>query len=115
GNQLLRADQAVRVLASGGYPVPFDIDIEPHAEPPARSDVRRAVEPRGVLLDHRLLHTERRWRPEADDAVVVMIVREHAEDLAAEPRRFAVAQLLGRLGKRQANRPQPLDRVARLR
>src|SRR6266568_1626987 len=115
GNQLLRSDEPVRVLDDGGNFVPVDIDIEPHSEPPARSDIRRSVEPRGVLLDHRLLHAGRSRRPEADDAVVVMIVREHAEDLAAEPRRLAVAQLLGRLGKRQASLPQPLDRVARFR
>src|SRR5688572_2399202 len=59
-NQLLGSDLPVRVLDDGGDLVPVDIDVEPHAEPPTRSDVRRSVEPRWILLDHRLLHARRR-------------------------------------------------------
>src|SRR5690349_10870410 len=82
--QSLRRRQTIAALYDLGDLAPSDAAaIEPHAEPSARPDVRRQVEPLGVepgaidILATLRLHADR------DDAVAVMVVEKIRENLAA--------------------------------
>ncbi len=118
GDQLLRRDHAVGVLADPGDLVPVEIDVEADADPAAAADVRRAEEPVRLGFDQRLLRAGRRRAPEVREvvAVVAVVPQLHEHLLVAdEPRRRAVARPLGHLGERETDRAHPVDQRHRAR
>ena len=79
--------------------------------------VRRAKEALGLGVHELLLHPGRRRAREVGEVVLVVAVgREGSEDLLAadEPRRLAVAQPLGHLGKGHADAAHPGERIGAL-
>ena len=91
---------------------PIDLDVEVHAEPAPVADIRRPEEPLGSGRNQGLLGTGRRSKPCCSPVVVMSIGRGHELPLPDEPARLAVAQPFGRVGEREAERPQALIRVA---
>jgi hypothetical protein len=77
------------------------------------TDVWRAEEPIGRGLDKRLLHAKRRGQPCPSPVVVVTVRRGDELARPDEPAGLAVAQPLGRLGQREAERPKLLVRIGR--
>ena len=77
------------------------------------ADVRRPEEPSRVAFDQRLLRTGWRGEPGGAPIVVVAVGGRHELALADEPARLAVAQPLGRLREREAERPEPRVRIGR--
>ena len=83
-----------------------DENIEPHADPPAVSNVRRAEVPLRGRTDQCVLRPEWRRAPEPERPAV-MVRGEHHERLLVphEPGWLAVADALGGLGQREADGP----------
>src|SRR5204863_1778507 len=76
--------------------------VDPHADPPAMTDVRRDEEALRIRRDEVLLVAERRRQPDGQAIRAVMMVVELGEHLAAgAPGGFAVGHLLVRLGERE--------------
>src|SRR5437870_1076489 len=76
------------------------------------ADVGGHVEALGLLVDELRLHPGRRRTPQSQNAVAVMIVVErHERQLGGdEPRGCTVAQSLGGLRQRQADRAHAFER-----
>src|SRR5262245_3309861 len=106
--ELPRGDVQVSVANERRDDLPIGAVIENHSDPSAGTDVGRPEETIGVLVDQSLLRPERLGEPHGDVLGAVMVAIEHGEDLALarEPGGLAVRDLLDRLGKRHADRPQ---------
>ena len=82
------------------------------ADPAFDSDVRRLEIDLGSFGDHVCLVAGRHGNPDGDAAVIVMIVREHDEDLLAnEEGGFTMRELFSSLRKSKGNAADALDVV----
>jgi hypothetical protein len=85
--------------------------VDPHADPATTPDVRRPEVPDGIDEDHGLLLADRGRQPDRQVIGAVMVIVELREEPAAHPPRgLAPRELFGRLGQRETDRAQPLDR-----
>jgi len=95
--------------------VPIDRDVQVDAHPTTMADVWRPEEPDRIGLDQAFLAAGRRGQPDGEPVVVVMVRRRRKRAGTDEPGRLAVAQPLGDVGQRFADRAEPGDgrRIAR--
>src|SRR5438445_1928481 len=111
----LRRHSAIGALDDDADLFPVDLDVEVDANPAAVSNVRRPKETLRFSFHKNFLGALRRGAPSAQ-AIVVLVVRG-GDELPArdEPRRLAMAHLLGHLRKGETDLPKPLDfdRIAR--
>lgn len=101
-----RCHGAVGVLAQHLHRSPVDAAVEPHPDPAATSDIRRAEEPLRIGFDQGFLDTRPCCAPQMWEFVVVVALGPQVQELlSGEERRRAVAALLDDAGQSQAHGP----------
>src|SRR5215207_3895221 len=82
--QALRRHLHVGIANERGDEAPRGPAVDPHADPAARTDVRRDEKALRIGRDEVLLSTERRRQPDGEPIRAVMMVVERGEHLAAD-------------------------------